>query len=213
MCRYAGSSHAFLVNGLYFLSVGLTVLDSLGIGKRIIEAHRAQDEKDQSWFRAVRHVLQTDVDHETREYGASRYEMIGLTESEGIVFSLGDDEDEHRHHRVGEGHRDLVLQHYPSRGTPSRSSTGSDGTLHESPLRDESPNRMKPGQEMGAYDEHRPSTESEEERATWQQEGQSKMSAKRFGEICLTWVRRAQVVLAYVTVLSGFVIYTVRPTC
>lgn len=36
------------------------------------------------------------------------------------------------------------------------------------------------------------------------------MTIRRFGEICLTWIRRTQVVLAYVTVLSGMVVYTVN---
>ena len=35
------------------------------------------------------------------------------------------------------------------------------------------------------------------------------MTRQRFGEVCLTWIRRSQVVLAYVAVLSGIAIYTV----
>lgn len=35
------------------------------------------------------------------------------------------------------------------------------------------------------------------------------MTMQRFGELCLTWIRRSQVVLAYVAVLSGIAIYTV----
>jgi hypothetical protein len=30
-----------------------------------------------------------------------------------------------------------------------------------------------------------------------------RMTVQRFGEVCLTWIRRGQVVLAYVAVLSG----------
>lgn len=48
-----------------------------------------------------------------------------------------------------------------------------------------------------------------DEDPVWEQVQGDKMTAVRFGEILLTWLRRTQVVLAYVMTLSGITIYLV----
>lgn len=231
--RYAGSSHALLNSGLYFLSVGLTIFDSLTIVKTAIWLYRNGELDGKRWRDALKQVLHASEGAERHHGHGSRYEMVGLTEADGIVFALGDDDDEdedgedrdrdgdyHRrrgHHVMRPTEHSLILQQYPSRSAPSRSSTGSDGTLHDFPLHDDDSGNghLKQGQQMGAYDSDRPAhaeraeaVEEEEVSDEWIQ-GEKGMTARRFGEICLTWVRRTQVVLAYVTFLSGFVVYTV----
>lgn len=215
--RYTGSSHAFLSNALYFLSVGLTVFDSLSIVKRAFAyLKETRRQGDKSISAVLRQVLDPEAEaggQATRREQyigtGSRYEMVGLTESDGIVFSLGDDEDdEDQREPQGPGYASR-LERFPSRTAPSRSSTGSEGTLHEHP--ETGTQQYKHVLEMGAYDEDRAQErQSAEQRdEAWPPTKQDKMTTKRIGEICLTWVRRAQVVMAYVTVLSGFVVYTV----
>lgn len=207
--RYEGSSHAVLVNGLYFLSVGLTVVDWLAIVKRAIQDHRSGEYAGKSWFEVIRHALEAEVTGDD-EHWSSRYEMVGFSGSDGIVFSLGEHEEEEEPRRRSLRDTD--------RSTPSRSSTGSEGTLHEAPLYEEIPlSHQKPALRMGmgAYDI--PSTEDtgrehddHEEPETWRiEQPNSKSRLGRLGEVILTWIRRTQVVIAYVTVLSGFIVYTV----
>lgn len=160
--------------------------------------------------------------------------MVGMNEENGIVFSLGDEEDGHDGDtimprlpiRADRGsltpnEDSLILQQYhrQSRTTPSRSSSassGSDGTLHEEPL--EMGDYPKPHDIRGAYDQNPHNDQEVGEQHHDERERQptviwvpkdERMTIRRFGEICLTWVRRTQVVIAYVTVLAGIVVYTV----
>jgi hypothetical protein len=160
--------------------------------------------------------------------------MVGMNEENEIVFSLGDDEDGDDGDtniprlpiRADRGSMtpnedSLILQQYhrQSRTAPSRSSSGSsgsDGTLHEEPL--EMGDYPKPHEIRGAYDqnphndqevgEQRHDGSERETTVIWVPEHE-RMTIRRFGEICLTWLRRTQVVIAYVTVLAGIVVYTV----
>ena len=220
--RYEGSSHRFLVNGLFILSIALTTIDWVKIVKRAIAYRRSEEAHGRSWLEVIKYAADFEAHAEDQADSVGRYEMVGFSDSEGIVFSLGDheDEDEHRPHLLSR--RDNGLQLYQSRSAPSRSSTGSDGTLHEAPLYEEVPiSHHKSTLRMGAYDS-RPSVDLEHEHGhehhhvdnaseaeVWRIE-ETKPTIKRSGEVILTWIRRTQVVIAYVTVLAGFIVYTVR---
>jgi hypothetical protein len=191
----------------------LTLVDSLGVIKRGVSYYKEKGER--SWKGLVRHALD--------EEEGNGYEMVGLTESNSneLVFALGDDEEEEEYHmrqplrsdsssRPGAG--SLLLQQYPSRTAPSRMSSGSDGTLHEEPLDlDLDSAHPKDDQQRGAFDDHAPDTDGHGQTTIWVPK-ENKMGMKRFGQICLTWLRRTQVVIAYVTCLSGAIVYTVCPT-
>ena len=169
----------------------------------------------------IEYVLSTDVE------GESRYELVGITASDGIVFTLGDDDEEEdgaygeriplRNDSTRPRTDSLLLQQHPSGTAPSRMSSGSDGTLHDEPMEMESP-RPKYQQQRGAFDHHShldsrgiegAEEQGRHETTVWvpKEDG---MTIERFGEICLTWIRRSQVIIAYITVLAGFVVYTVR---
>lgn len=209
--RYEGSSHAVLVNALYFLSVGLTVVDWLDIVKRAIKDYRAGEYAGKPWREVIRHALEAEGDEGDDEHWSGRYEMVSFPGSEEIVFSFREHEEEEEPRRRSLRDTD--------RSAPSRSSTGSEGTLHEAPLYEEIPlSHHKPALRMGmgAYDissteEHGREHEDDEiEPETWRiEEPNSKPGLGRLGEVILTWIRRTQVVIAYVTVLSGFIVYTV----
>lgn len=166
-------------------------------------------------------MLSTDVEEE------SKYELVGITASDGIVFALGDDDEDED--RIGERvplrndstrprADSLLLQQYPSGIAPSRMSSGSDGTLHDEPMEMGSLTQPKYQQQRGAFDHHShldsqatggAEEEGRHETTIWVPK-EDKMTMRRFGEICLTWIRRSQVIVAYITVLAGFVVYTVR---
>lgn len=57
--------------------------------------------------------------------------------------------------------------------------------------------------------EHQDETDDHETEYELRTIGQTGCGLRRFGEVVLTWVRRTQVVIAYVTVLAGFIVYTV----
>ena len=167
-------------------------------------------------------MLSTGVEEE------GRYELVGITASDGIVFTLGDDDEDEdgaygeriplRNDSTRPRTDSLLLQQYPSGTAPSRMSSGSDGTLHDEPMEMGSPTQPKYQQQRGAFDHHShldsQGTEGAEEEGRhettiWVPK-EDKMTMRRFGEICLIWIRRSQVIVAYVTVLAGFVVYTVR---
>lgn len=149
--------------------------------------------------------------------------MVGLVEGESrrpshedsqhVVFALGDDEDEEDEHPQRSlagsagSRRPSLLRHW---SPPSRNSTASEGTLHDSPT-SESPVdglHRKPNNRAGAYD-----AEVDELQAgpAWREEEQSTKTIKagRWAQILLTWIRRTQVVFAYVTLIIGITTYTV----
>jgi hypothetical protein len=222
---------------LLLVTIGLAALDSLGIVKRAVGFYR-QPQRDWSVFiRDVlrskpeehwattanryemiglveaddendEHVLHNHHEHEHRH---QRRESP-MHEDGQVVFALGDDEEddlppprslakEYKPRRPSL----LIRQHYPS----SRTSTGSEGTLQDTPSSSSSPNfPHKPhGSRTGAYDQ---SPAVEKPSLMWQTSAEAKrMTVGRFLEICLTWVRRTQVVIAYVVVLTGLATYTV----
>lgn len=102
----------------------------------------------------------------------------------------------------------------------SRNSTGSEGTLHEnrSPTTSSSGyvDKLKAGT-SGFYDVHErmafPVADDEQHEVRLDPQSQSrKMTPRRFAGIALTWIRRLQVVLAYVLILTGVTTYTVSKT-
>ncbi|RSH88825.1 hypothetical protein EHS25_003053 [Saitozyma podzolica] len=228
--RYEGSVHGGFGNILLLLSVALAALDSLGLIKRAIAFYR-QPSRDWSVF--VRDVLRTEKEHWAA--AANRYEMVGLTEHEHdhehghedeyddrderehashVVFALGDDEDEDevpatqpRTLVSGSEHTKPRRPTLPMRqySPASRTSTASEGTLHDTPSPSSSNGSFshKPhGSRTGAYDQP-----AEAQEPLWQPRSE-RMNVRRFLEICLTWVRRTQVVIAYVVLLTGIAIYT-----
>jgi hypothetical protein len=134
------------------------------------------------------------------------------------VFALGEDEDEDevpapqpRTLVSGNDHSKPQRPTLPMRqySPASRTSTASEGTLHDTPSPSSSNGSFshKPhGSRTGAYDQP-----AEAEEPVWQpRSDRDRMTVGRFLEICLTWVRRTQVVIAYVVLLTGIAIYTVR---
>lgn len=229
--RYEGSVHGGFGNILLLLSVALAALDSLGLIKRAIAFYR-QPSRDWSVF--VRDVLRTEKEHWAA--AANRYEMVGLTEHEHehghedeyddrderehasqVVFALGEDEDEDEEPAPqartlvsGSEHAKPQRPPLPMRqySPASRTSTASEGTLHDTPSPSSSNGSFSHkhhGSRTGAYDQP-----AEAEEPVWQPRSE-RMNVRRFLEICLTWVRRTQVVIAYVVLLTGIAIYTVRP--
>ncbi|WWC63391.1 uncharacterized protein I303_105991 [Kwoniella dejecticola CBS 10117] len=176
-----------------------------------------------------------------------------------VVFALGDDEDgdeneheqedEERHrHMHGEPDEIENLPHYnqerggrkPRRPSllirqwtpPSRNSTGSEGTLHDTPGTSSSNNSFthkSQNNKVGAYDAHphenqqqgqgqgqgrehehgegvRQGHEEDHVEPIWSR--QRSKGWKRATEILLTVIRRSQVVFAYVVFLTEFTEYT-----
>ncbi|WVQ95039.1 hypothetical protein IAU59_002131 [Kwoniella sp. CBS 9459] len=227
--RYEGAVHEPLSNILLLVSVALTVLDSLEVIKRAVTYYRTHDH---SWSGFVREVLQT---HKTdNEWPASRYEMVGLVDHDDdeadrqVVFAVGDDDEiDHLHEEPDQTqlHRTLSKNSRPQRPSllirqwtpPSRASTGSEGTLQDTPGTSSSSNsitRKELGHATaGAYDAHEHEhthEESEHEHEHAQPIWSRKKSAglTRAVEIGLTWIRRTQIVVAYVVFLTEFTEYT-----
>ncbi|WVO14412.1 hypothetical protein L204_102045 [Cryptococcus depauperatus] len=151
-----------------------------------------------------------------------------------VIFAIGDDEENERQHTIepehiedGEQHRfsehevsrtllkgtkphrpSLMIRQYSS---PSRTSTGSEGTLQDTPHSSSFPHNYKASQ-PGHFDVHSylsTHQETEEEH----QDDAVYQSVKAGGflraiEITLTWVRRSQIIFAYVTMIAGLVTYT-----
>ncbi|WVQ71956.1 hypothetical protein IAR50_001498 [Cryptococcus sp. DSM 104548] len=236
---YEGSKYPLFLSILLFTSISLTVVDSLGLIKRSIAFYRRGE---LSWKGFVHDVLSSTSESDEEDWPASRYEMVGLTEnmsdeelhrgrSGNVVFSIGDDEDEEQLqtaepeplHDAHEVAQTIMQGTKPRRPTvfirqyssPSRTSTGSDYTLHDTP-NSSLPNGLHKASQLGAYDAHphhlEAIGEAERERdekhnnRVWQS---SKANGYLRGlEVVLTWVRRAQVVFAYVVMIMGIVTYT-----
>jgi len=200
--RYEGAAHNGFGNVLVLLSISLAVLDSLGLIKRAIAFYRRRS--DRSWLSFTREVLRSSSENKWLST-SSRYEMVGFLKHDvqgEAVVAVGDDEDEEQDPPF------LTLSSTPDRPgvltrqrtPPSRNSTSSDGTLHDSPTSSGSHGfEHKPRSQAGAYDVHHESVAIPEK----------KITSRRMIEILLTWVRRTQVIIAYVVVLTGITIYTV----
>lgn len=165
-------------------------------------------------------VFFTDALHATREdkfIEASRYEMVGLEEEHNrrSVFALGDDEDDEDDSPTSSGR----VSPHSHRHSASRHSTGSDGTLRDTPTSSGSSahgfelemgaDRKGKRSQAGAFDDH-----CDNEAPRWisvpeaaPQKLNERISVARLGQIILTWVRRTQVVVAYVAVCTGIPIY------
>lgn len=174
---------------LVLLSIGLAVLDSMGLIARAVAFYRSGS---RDWKNFFFDALQgAKEDH----FGdASRYEMVGFNERSNAVFELGDDDEdglESRHSTGSEG----TLQ-----DTPSASSAGS---AHHFEMGDR-PKGKGVSRRQGAFDAHHEDTHEEEPEVPVVAE---KYTAMRMGEIALTWVRRTQVVLAYVCICTGIPTY------
>lgn len=216
--RYEGAVHWSFANALLLTSVSLAIIDSIGVIKRAISFYR---QHEWSWSSFTHDVLRSRSTETT--WPASRYEMVGLVEHEDdhdqVVFSIGDDEDEHDQEsprrtlsRDGKPRRPslLIRQWTP----PSRTSTGSEGTLQDTDTPSTSASTHAFGKKhhrSGAYnvDKHahfQHEQDTEEEQPSWKKH--KSKGLKRAVEICLTWIRRAQVIFAYVVFLTGITMYT-----
>ncbi|WVQ80188.1 hypothetical protein IAT38_002293 [Cryptococcus sp. DSM 104549] len=100
----------------------------------------------------------------------------------------------------------LLIRQYSS---PSRTSTGSDGTLQDTP--GSSTGYLHKASQLGAYDAHSPLRHSHHGQEVHNEPVWQSAKAKgwrRAAEVVVTVVRRTQVVFAYVTMLAAFVTYT-----
>ena len=203
--RYEGSVYPTFVTILLLLSFGLAIIDSLDLIKRVYSSWRLGD---RSWADLKSHVMQSIRDPQTTQ---NRYEMVGLeperqSEDHHVMFALGEDEEEEespaRTLASNPPRRPSLLRQW---SPPSRDSMASEGTLHESPL-GESPTESlhrKQHNRVGAYD-----AEEDLSSPVWQEETR-KIGISRFLQIALTWLRRFQVVFAYITFIAGMTTYTV----
>ncbi|KAK8854705.1 hypothetical protein IAR55_003444 [Kwoniella newhampshirensis] len=227
--RYEGSIYGLFVNILLLTAIALTAVDSLSLIKRSVAFYK-QDNR--SWSSFVHEVLSSSVSAVNEKWPSNRYEMIGLVEHEDeeetrgrdsipVVFAVGDDEDEedeqhdHHNHHAHYDHpiiRTLSKDTKPRRpsllirqwSSPSRNSTGSEATLQDTPSGSSS-NHGFPhkASQIGAFDAH---SSDHDEQPVWQvAKAQGPM---RTVEVALTWLRRFQIIFAYITFLVGFVTYT-----
>ncbi|WVW85528.1 hypothetical protein I302_107566 [Kwoniella bestiolae CBS 10118] len=223
--RYEGAVHESLSNILLLVSIGLTIIDSLEIIKRCLKFYK---QHDRSWSAFVHEVLSSE--HKNEEWPANKYEMVGLVDGEQghehgheneVVFAVGDDEDGDEVENLptsnsgaGKPQRPplLIRQWTP----PSRNSTGSEGTLQDTPGASSSNNSFMHKSthlnKAGAYDahpeEHHDSDHEEEHHVQPIWSRRKSTGIKRAVEIGLTWIRRSQLIFAYVVFLTEFVEYT-----
>lgn len=196
---------------------------------------------DEKWSAARYEMVGlTDIDSD-EEIGRDR-------DRDGhVMFAIGDDEDnEHRvaepEHMDGTGGlhhshesqgfdereiaRSLLKGSKPRRpsivirqfSSPSRTSTGSEGTLQDTPHSSSSSSHgfLHKASQLGAYDAHSSHREDSHDAMRARSDEQNNRiwrSAKAKGplrvlEVVLTWVRRTQIIFAYVTMLAGIVTYT-----
>jgi len=217
------------------MSIGLATLDSLGLIKRGISFYQ---QSGRSWTSFLGQVIYAnEADERT---GASRYEMVGPADHEDeqdardnerqtqVVFALGEDDDEDhdsqnqariQNHRTFTSTassdprkpiRPWLLRHD---SPPSRTSTGSEGTLHDSPTSISPTSSLKPHHRgQGAFNTH-PEDQAVYDRSTDDQMWPQPVQVNRWrraGDISLTIMRRSQVIVAYVVFLTGITSYTVR---
>jgi len=209
--RYEGSIYPKLVNILLGLSLVLLAIDSFHLIKRAVSFWK---NGKLSWRSFAAHVLRDDNRKEWLDTH-NRYEMVGIDgdqiheEPEHAVFAVGDDEDENTEEI--DNRPIFYPAQPPSRPTlsrrwspPSRNSTGSDGTLHDSPMSPQEGFGRKHQTRAGAFDarpDHSGPSEAHLESGIW-----------RTVQTLLTWLRRFQVVFAYITLLAGLTTYTVSFT-
>lgn len=188
---------------LVLLSIALAVLDSLGLIARAVQYYRSGN---RDWKHFFHDALASASEDKFAEHTdlANRYEMVGFDEERRsgatAVFELGGDDDD------DEGQ------------LPSRHSTGSEGTLQDTPSTSSAgsahnfemgldrPKGKKASKRAGAFDAHHEDAEHADDERYSTAVGE-KLTVRRSGEIALTWVRRTQVVLAYVCICTGIPTY------
>ncbi|KLT39959.1 hypothetical protein CC85DRAFT_232023, partial [Cutaneotrichosporon oleaginosum] len=202
---YPGAKHGGIGNILLLTQITLTVVDSLALIKRCVAFSRSGSRR--GWKLFLHDALRISDGGPTV---ANRYEMVGVHDEEDdgdvtrwrAIFVVGDEDDSRP----------------PSPPSlPSRQSTGSEGTLHESPTSSRQSHHMfeldggrlrKMGTmpSRGAFDqEHTPAWTIAPDSAP--EQVSRRASATRAVQIVLTWIRRTQVVLAYVAVCTGIPVY------
>lgn len=216
---YPGAKHGGIGNLLLLLSIGLAGLDSLGLIKAGVAFYKSGNRDWRNFFQEALKSTQED-----KFAAANRYEMVGLPDDDEEeqaqsrpVFSLGDDDDEVEQHQP----QPTRPVRAPLRISSSRNSTGSEGTLQDTPSSSRGSAHMF---EMGA-DRHKKPTSSSRaghfdhhdddyERPAWAMHDETapvklsnRASAARAVQIGLTWIRRTQVVIAYVAICTGIPTY------
>jgi hypothetical protein len=218
---YSGAKHSGIGNILLLTQITLTVFDSLALIKRAVSFYRSGN---RNWKHFFRDALRSSG--EDKYTAASRYEMVGfhdepeehddeeVNDRQRAIFAIGDDDES----RVTSPHS----------MTPSRQSTGSEGTLQDSPTTSrnsrhhmfemgaERLHKMSGTHSRGAFDQEHFDQEdlNREHTPSWSVAPESapelvsrRASAVRATQIVLTWIRRTQVVLAYVAVCTGIPVY------
>ncbi|KAK4688440.1 hypothetical protein P7C73_g1670, partial [Tremellales sp. Uapishka_1] len=192
--RYEGAVHGSMGNMLVLLSISLALLDSCGLIQRSWSLYR----KGESPLSA----LQQAVVGRKRTLAASQFEMAGLMEESDIqdrvVFTLGDDDEEAE---VENTRPSRPILHIRDEESPSRSSTGSDGTLQDAPSPVSTHGYRHYVRKLQAMQDGEAAPQA-------QPVHRKTVGWKRAGEIALTWTRRMQVVFAYVAILTGIVTYS-----
>ncbi|KAL7422561.1 hypothetical protein Q5752_003209 [Cryptotrichosporon argae] len=214
---YEGAAHDGVQSLLLLVSLALAALDSLGLARRALAFRRAGARDWRDFFR--------DALAETRAGHADRYEMVGLIDDHDehervrdthgtgvVVFTLGDDDDD-------DAHNVPARPTMPRRDSPagsSRHSTGSEGTLRDSPH----VAAFKGVAGAGAFDAVPPIPEEDDAGALLAHAAAddrddddvyavpTAKGYRRAGEVVVTWVRRTQVVVAYAVLLLGITEYT-----
>ncbi|ORX38439.1 hypothetical protein BD324DRAFT_578083 [Kockovaella imperatae] len=206
--RYIGNKHGSLGTVLLLTSIALAALDSLGLISRTIAFVKSDD---RSWSAFCSQVFGGKTAR-WLDGPNHRFEMVGLMDrqSEEVqqrqadpVFAIGGEDDEvdepfhHQSRRTLRRESELTPIH--------RDSAGSDGTLHE-PGSPSSLGEGKRPSRLGAFDFDQaardPAVDSDEPTSS-----SRRLSWRRLGEIILTWLRRFQVVFAYVVTLLGMTVY------
>ncbi|WWD19150.1 hypothetical protein CI109_103608 [Kwoniella shandongensis] len=235
--RYEGSVYGTFVNILILTSIALTVFDSLSLIKRSIAFYKQHDRSWSSFVHEVLRSPVSPSDEKWPANRYEMVGLVDNQEPEEVrggntspvVFAVGDDEDEeheHEHEYNHHDHHDLL--HHPVSRTlskdnkpqrpslltrqwsiPSRTSTGSEGTLQDTPGSSAHHGFPHKASQLGAFDVHSHDHEHDDhhdDHPAWQ--AAKTEGPMRAVEIALTWVRRSQIVFAYVTLIIGFVTYT-----
>jgi len=180
----------------------------MGLIHRAVAFYRSGNRDWKSFFHDAYQATQED-----KFEAAGRYEMVGLRDDMDHhvpVFELGDDEEDDS--------RPASRMHRPS---ASRHSTGSDGTLQDTPSSSSgsahnfqmgSDRKPKHSSRSGHFDASEESSEVDLATERWAHEVVPEKitraaSLRRTGEVLLTWVRRTQVVIAYVCVCTAIPTY------
>lgn len=203
--RYEGDVHRGLGDFVVVLSLVLGGID-------VLWSTASSTFQDRSWTSRL-FLGKTGNDRGASE---NRYEMVGYSdraedlgasqETGDPVFVIDEDEDVDSPEQSAQGwsrRPSLLIRQRSPESRHSRHSVGSDGTLQDSPGLE---SHHKDRSRIGAFDElEGESLENSEVSAL--------ESGRRFPNrvsTLLTWIRRSQVVIAYVTLLTGLTTYTVR---